>query len=59
MAIPSKDPSRRPTIHVRLDEKTHQRLKILVAQRTATIQELFESLFLREVGGSGEQKRLK
>ncbi len=57
MARISKDPSRGPLIHVRLDEKTHRRLKILVAQRTTTIQELVEDLILREVGGSGRQKK--
>ena len=59
MAIPSKGPSRGPMIHVRLDEKIHRRLKIIVAQRTTTIQQLVEDLILHEVGGSGKQKRSK
>ena len=54
MARPSKDPSRGPMIHVRLDEKTHRHLKILVAQRTTTIQKLVEDLILYEVGGSAK-----
>jgi predicted HicB family RNase H-like nuclease len=46
-------------IHVRLDEKTHRRLKIVVAQRTTTIQQLVEDLILHEVGGPAKQKRSK
>ena len=59
MAKHSKDASRGPMIHVRLDEKTHRRLKILVAQRTTTIQQLVEYLILGEVGGSSKQKKSK
>ena len=46
-------------IHVRLDEKTHRRLKIAVAQRTTTIQQLVEDLILREIGGSKDKKKAK
>jgi predicted HicB family RNase H-like nuclease len=59
MAKHSKDASRGLMIHVRLDEKTHRRLKILVAQRTTTIQQLIECMIQREVGGSGKQKKPK
>ena len=56
MAKLSKDDSRGLMIHVRLDEKTHRRLKILVAQRTTTIQQLVEALIQREIGESGKRK---
>lgn len=46
-------------IYVRLDEKTNRRLKILVAQRTTTIQQRVEDLIQREVGGSGKQRKPK
>jgi hypothetical protein len=46
-------------IHVRLDEKTHRRLKIIVAQRTTTIQQLVEDLIRREIGGSRSKKMAK
>jgi hypothetical protein len=59
MAGRSKDLSRGPMIHVRLDEKTHRRLKIVVAQRTTTIQQLVEDLILREIGGSKDKKNAK
>ena len=59
MAKLSKGASRGPMIHVRLDEKTHRRLKIIVAQRTTTIQQLVEDLIVREVGGSGKRKKSK
>ena len=59
MARPSKDPSRGPMIHVRLDEKIHRRLKIVVAQRTTTIQQLVEDLIRREIGKSGNKKNEK
>jgi hypothetical protein len=41
--------SRYPMIHLRLDEKTHRRIKIVVAQRTNTIQQLVEDLIRREI----------
>jgi predicted HicB family RNase H-like nuclease len=55
----SKDSSRGPMIHVRLDEKTHRRLKIVVAQRATTIQQLVEDLIRREVGRSKDEKNAK
>ena len=55
----SKDSSRGPMIHVRLDEQTHRRLKIVVAQRTTTIQQLVEDLIRREIGGSRDKKNAK
>jgi len=59
MAERSKDSSRGPMIHVRLDEKTHRRLKIVVAQRTTTIQQLVEDLIRREIGGSRDKIKAK
>jgi hypothetical protein len=59
MAGRSKDSSRGPLIHVRLDEKTHRRLKIVVAQRATTIQQLVEDLIHREIGGSGDKKKIE
>jgi predicted HicB family RNase H-like nuclease len=58
MAKLSKDASRGPMIHVRLDEKIHRHLKILVAQRAITIQQLVEDLIQREIGESGKSKTL-
>ncbi|MEA2030924.1 MAG: hypothetical protein U9N55_04935 [candidate division Zixibacteria bacterium] len=55
----SKNLSRGPMIHVRLDEKTHRRLKIVVAQRTTTIQELVEDLIRREIGVSRDKKKIE
>jgi hypothetical protein len=55
----SKDSSRGMIIHVRLDEKTHRRLKIVVAQRTTTIQQVVEDLILREIGGSKDKRNTK
>ena len=59
MARPLKDPSRGPMIHVRLDEKIHRRLKIVVAKRTTTIQQLVEDLIRREIVKSGNKKNVK
>ena len=59
MAGRSKDSSRGPMIHVRLDEKTHRRLKIVVAQRATTIQQLVEDLICREIEGSTSKKNTK
>lgn len=46
-------------IHVRLDEKTHRRLKIVVAQRTTTIQELVEDLIRREIEVSRDKEKIE
>jgi len=59
MAERSKDLSRGPMIHVRLDEKTHRRLKIVVAQETTTIQQLVEDLIRREIGESTDKTNAK
>jgi len=47
----SKSVSRNPMIHNHLTERTHRCLKIIVTQRTTTIQQLFNYLILREAGG--------
>jgi len=59
MAGRSKGLSRGPMIHVRLDEKTHRRLKIIAAQRTTTIQQLVEDLILKETGGSKDKDKAR
>lgn len=56
MAKLSNATSREPVIHVHLDEKTHRHLKIMVAQKKTTIQQLVEDWIRREVGGSGKRK---
>lgn len=59
MKKPPKDLSRGPMIHVRLDKKTHRRLKIIAAQRTTTIQQLVEDLIRREIGGPRYKQKTK
>jgi hypothetical protein len=59
MARSSKSGYRGPMIHIRLDEQTHKRLRILVAHRDTTFQQLVEDLIRREVGGSGKQMKPK
>jgi hypothetical protein len=49
MARSSGSGYRGPMIHVRLDEQTHKLLRILVAQRDTTIQQLVNGLVRREV----------
>jgi len=44
-------------IHIRLDEQTHKQLRILVAQRDTTIQQLVNDLIRQEVGGSRNLKK--
>jgi len=46
-------------IHIRLDEQIHKQLRILVAQRDTTIQQLVKDLVQREVEKSNKQKRSK
>ena len=46
-------------IHIRLDEQTHKQLRILVAHRGTTIQQLVNDLVRREVESSVKQKRQK
>jgi len=48
---------RGPMIHIRLDEQTHKQLRILVAHRDTTIQQLVNDLVRREVERSGKRKR--
>jgi len=59
MATSSKAAYRGPMIHIRLDGETHRQLRILVAQKDTTIQQLVNDLIQREVGRSGKQKRSK
>ncbi len=42
--------SRGPMIHIRLDEKTHRDLIVLVARTDTTIQQVVESMICRRVG---------
>jgi hypothetical protein len=50
---------RGPMIHIRLDEQTHKQLRILVAHRDTTIQQLVNDLVRREVERSVKQKKQK
>jgi len=59
MAKSSSSGYRGPMIHIRLDEQTHKQLRILVAYRDTTIQQLVNDLVRREVERSSEQKRSK
>lgn len=59
MTRSSKTAYRGPMIHIRLDEKTHKQLRILVAQKDTTIQQLVNDLVGREVERSGKQKKSK
>ncbi|GEM_PF-2058843 len=56
MAKPSNTGYRGPMIHIRLDEQTHKRLRILVAHRGTTIQQLVHELVQLEVDRSSKQK---
>ncbi len=56
MAKLSNATSREPMIHVHLDDKTHRRLKIMVAQKKTTIQQLVKDLIRRKVGESCKRK---
>lgn len=46
---------RGPMIHIRLDEQMHKKLRILVAHKDTTIQQLVNDLIRREVDKSGKQ----
>jgi len=59
MARTSSSGYRGPMIHIRLDEQTHKQLRILVAHRDTTIQQLVNDLVRREVERSSKQKRSK
>ena len=48
---------RGPMIHIRLDEQIHKQLRILVAQKDTTIQQLVNDLVRREVKRSARQLR--
>jgi len=45
---------RGPMIHIRLNEQIHKKLRILVAQRDTTIQQLVNDLIQREVERSNK-----
>ena len=59
MAKSSSSGYRGPMIHIRLDEQTHKQLRILVAHRDTTIQQLVNDLVRREVERSSTQKKQK
>ena len=46
--------TRERMIHVRLDERTHRRLKILAARTDATVQSVVENLIKRRLDGEQE-----
>jgi hypothetical protein len=54
-----KEPPCGPMIHIRLDETTHRKLKIRVAQDGTTIQHLVADLIRRAVGESERSKKRK
>jgi hypothetical protein len=58
MARPSRSSYRGPMIHIRLDTQTHRQLRILVAHRDTTIQQLVNDLVRREIQQSREQKEV-
>jgi len=47
-------PHRGPMIHVRLDEKTHRNLKMIVATRGTTIQRLVSEIIEKAVSEAKE-----
>ena len=56
MARSSSSGYRGPMIHIRLNELTHKQLRILVAQRSTTIQELVSDLVRLEIERSKRRK---
>lgn len=59
MAKSSHSGYRGPMIHIRLDEQIHKGLRLLVAHRDTTIQQLVNDLVRREIDRSGKQMRSK
>ena len=59
MPMKKQEPPRGPMIHIRLDETTHRKLKIRVANDGTTIQHLVADLIRREVGESDRSKKTK
>ena len=57
MARSSSSGYRGPMIHIRLDEQTHRQLRILVAHRDTTIQQLVNDLVRREIERLDRQKQ--
>lgn len=49
MARSTTSSLRGPMIHVRLDEKTHRQLKVIVAKQGTTIQQFVSKLIDKEV----------
>ena len=47
----SRTSYRGPMVHIRLDEQTHKQLRVLVAHRDTTIQQLVNDLVRNEVEG--------
>jgi hypothetical protein len=56
MATSSKATCRGPMIHIRLDGETHRQLRILVAEKDSTIQQLVNDLIRREIDRTLKQK---
>ena len=54
MPSPIRPDYRGPMIHIRLDEQIHRQLRILVAQKSTTIQQLVRELIRREVEDSAK-----
>ena len=59
MSTVTEKVSRGPMIHVRLDDELHRLLKIMVAQRATTIQQLVKDIIQREIDGSNESVKLE
>lgn len=59
MAGSSNSGYRGPMIHIRLDLQTHKKLRILVAHRGTTIQQLVQELVKCEVERPSKQKSPK
>jgi len=59
MATSTKTTYRGPMIHIRLDGETHRQLRILVAKKDTTIQQLVNDLVQREIRRSNEHRRSK
>ncbi len=49
-------PGRGPMIHVRLNEDTHRRLKVIVAKTGTTIQQLVSELIEKEIADERNRK---
>ena len=57
MPCKKQEPPRGSMIHIRIDEATHRKLEIRVAQAGTTIQHMVADLIRREVGKSDRSRR--